>query len=92
VSFHQYWFPWWELEVDSAAVPMGRDEALGTCAFDVSAGDHEVRITFEASPAHKAAACVSRILTALVLLMLSKHAISGLLPSRKTASPRGAST
>ncbi len=60
-SFHQFYFPAWQVEVDGRDVPTRPEGDLGLVAADIPAGDHEVRLRYTATQAQRVAGVLALV-------------------------------
>jgi hypothetical protein len=69
ITVNSFAYPGWQAEVNGTAVPITPSPTYGLITFPVSAGQHELTVTFGETPLRRAANGVS--LLSLILLSLS---------------------
>lgn len=73
VRIRTFYFPGWLGYIDGKLVDLGMDPKIGSIVFNVPAGQHEIKLSFELIPLRKASAYISLAALGLYLFLLSKY-------------------
>jgi hypothetical protein len=101
LSLHAFWIPGWSATVDGQPAAVGPTDAIGLAGMTVPAGEHVMRLVFDATPLRRVATWVSLLallgwlviawrrhwrLAAVVTAMLAL--MVGLIGGRALAAPK----